>query len=316
MINIKISAEAFLKIQTLVAGYEHEVGWYGTVEKITKDTYRIMDILVYPQYASAAYIDDRDTTEMPIWFQSLSDEEYNHKRFHGHSHVNMAVYPSGTDKETYEQFKTQNSNATINRFTIELIINKRFEMHWKFHDAETGKEYDNEEINVEIEISTGETMATYFEKSREKVRELKSCSDFLLRGTPRKVKSKVANSSKPHRQIINKEKKGFSVRADDKCFNVRQEMIHQGQPVLFDIYGTPYKIVNHSKVKKKRGTVLDSLTYLADEGIQDHFMVYDMKREEILTPESFKKKTDMFRLSVKDESVVNSKGLDVFVILV
>lgn len=114
MINLKISAIAFLKMQTLVAGYDHEVGWYGTAEKIDDHTYRITDILVYPQYASAAYIDDKDTTEMPLWFQSLSDEVYNHKRFHGHSHVDMGVSPSGTDLSMYRQFEEQNAKARMN----------------------------------------------------------------------------------------------------------------------------------------------------------------------------------------------------------
>ena len=196
MINVIFTPSAFMKIQTLVSGYDHEVGWYGTVDKVSDDTYKITDILVYPQYASAAYIDDADTTEMPVWFASLTDEQINHRRFHGHSHVNMGCYPSGTDNSTYEQFKAQNAAATENRFSLSLIINKRFEMHWRFHDAETNTELTNKDINVEIEIMDGLTQAAYFEESRSLVKQRLVAKNFLMKGKPSFVKEKKAQPYK------------------------------------------------------------------------------------------------------------------------
>lgn len=315
MIDIRISATAFLKMQTLVAGYGHEVGWYGTAEKTSDHAYRIMDVLVYPQYASAAYIDDRDTTEMPLWFQSLSDEVYDHKRFHGHSHVNMGVRPSSTDKKTYEQFKRQNSNATINRFTIELIMNKKFEMYWKVHDAVADKEYGNEEINVEIEITENETMAAFFENSRKNVRKLRNCSDFLLTGVPTKVQvhEGLGRVEKPTKK---RGKSGFSIRISDKGFDVEAKLVPSGPHTVFDVHGTPYKFADRSRTAKDHGTVLSALLRVANEPIEDCFMVYDMDNEKILTPFDFDKIADMFHLPVKGKETVSSNGLDVLVILV
>lgn len=313
MINIKISAVAFLKMQTLVAGYDHEVGWYGTAEKISDDAYRIMDILVYPQYASAAYIDDRDTTEMPLWFQSLSDEVYDHKRFHGHSHVSMSVYPSGTDKKTYDQFKAQNSNAKVNRFTIELIMNKKFEMYWKVYDAVTDKEYDNKEISVEIEITENETMAAYFEESKKNVRESRACADFLLTGVPTKVKSINPSYRKSYpQQTSYSVAKGVVIRIQDKSLSVKREFIHGKGSVIYDIYETPYKFENCAKHRKVSDTVLDSLLILAEEEVGSHFMIYDSASEKILSPDT----KDVLELPVKDETVLSSKGLNIYTILV
>lgn len=186
MINVRISPNAFLKIQALVMGYEREVGWYGTVERIDQDTFRILDIFVYPQYSSGAYIDDK-WEEIEPWLDTLTDEEYNAKRFHGHSHVNMSAFPSGTDKDTYEQFKHQNANARENRFTLELIINKRADMYWKFHDAERDYECDHNDMNIQIEINDGLTMEEYYDQSVPLVKELKSARSFCFKGSPSKV---------------------------------------------------------------------------------------------------------------------------------
>lgn len=190
MINVRISPTAFLKMQALVMGHDKEVGWYGTAEKLDEDTFRIKDILpVYPQYVSSAYIDDVWQGEMDEWFDSLSDEDYNSKRFHGHSHVNMGAYQSGTDKSSYETFKHQNAHARENRFTLELVINKRADMFWKVHDADKDIEYDNKDINVQIEIAEGLTMEEYYEESKSMVKELRNTGSFCFKGKPSKVTS-------------------------------------------------------------------------------------------------------------------------------
>lgn len=354
MINLKISAVAFLKMQTLVAGYDHEVGWYGTAEKVDDTTYRIMDILVYPQYASAAYIDDKDTTEMPLWFQSLSDEDYNFKRFHGHSHVNMGVTPSGTDNTTYEQFKKQNSQAQVNRFSIELIMNKKFEMFWKIHDAESDKEYTSADISVEIEITEKETMASYFEKSKEYVKELKECRDFIIQGTPKKIEAKPKtygaaygcysyddyepfyNTPAKNAPTKKKEKKHKPRKQKDNAYekvadkfivcNMNDGIkVNKGyffthtKDVLFDVYNNAFKIVdNRTILGSKSNTVFDALLDLERDKFTDCncFMIFDADKLDILSPTEYEHPEQLFQQTYFDKGIITEKDTNIFVIYV
>ena len=72
MMNVRISSKAFMKMQTLVMGYDKEVGWFGFVERIADADFRIKDIIVFPQYTSAAYIDDEqdDPLEFCKWLDT------------------------------------------------------------------------------------------------------------------------------------------------------------------------------------------------------------------------------------------------------
>lgn len=322
MICIRISAAAFLKMQALVAGYEHEVGWYGTAEKINNNTYKIMDILVYPQYADSAYIDDKDTTEMPQWFASLSDDVFERKRFHGHSHVNMGVHSSSRDDETYRQFKTQNAQALKNRFTIELIINKRFEMNWKIHDAESDKEYTNKDINVEIEISENQTMAEFYDESRKNVRELKECKDFLLQGKPSKVKEKESPTSKSTK-LVDKEKVKFLVNIYDDDITIKKvSTLLEDDRVIYDLYGTAYKIINNSTAELNFGTVADSLLRLLEcrDDLKfdkcDCFAIFKIKTGEFLNVNDPDTAVNILDTVVISDEIVEYDDMNVVVICI
>ena len=184
MINIRFSPLAFMKMQTLINGYNKEVGWYGTTEKISDHNFRILDIIVPPQYTSAAYISDckDDPLEFQKWLDTLDDDTYNAKRFHGHSHVNMTVSPSGTDDEFFNAFSHTNANATINSYTIDLIINKKMDMHWWVMD-EDGTEYKNKDINWTVEVQPGVTIDEFFESTKGLVRDIYTPGQFLWGGS-------------------------------------------------------------------------------------------------------------------------------------
>lgn len=179
MVNIRISPKAFMKMQTLVMGYDKEVGWYGTAKNIGDKEYRIEDILIFPQYTSSCFIDDEngDPLESTRWLESLSDEEYNNRRFHGHSHVNMTVSPSGTDNAFFKRFS--DSNSAVGSFTIDLIINKSMQMHW-WVMTEDGTEYKNKDINVMLEIEEGVTNIEYYESTKAYVRDLVPSTKFIF----------------------------------------------------------------------------------------------------------------------------------------
>lgn len=181
-INVRISPVAFMKMQTLVMGFDKEVGWYGTVERI-EDGFRIKDVLLFPQYTSAAYIDDErdDPLEFRKWLDTLSDDDYNSRRLWAHSHVNMGVSPSGVDTSMFKRFNESNCVEGIpNRFTLCLIINKKLQMFWWAYDADAKKEYKDKDINVMIEVEEGITNLEYFEWAKGRVRDIYPTTAFLF----------------------------------------------------------------------------------------------------------------------------------------
>lgn len=181
-INVKISPVAFMKMQTLVMGFDKEVGWYGTVERI-EDGFRIKDVLVFPQYTSAAYIDDErdDPLEFRKWLDTLSDDDYNSRRLWAHSHVNMGVSPSGVDTNMFKRFKDSCCVEGIpNRFTLCLIMNKRSQTYWWAYDADAQKEYKNKDINFMIEVEEGKTNLEFFEWAKGLVRDIYPTTAFLF----------------------------------------------------------------------------------------------------------------------------------------
>jgi len=192
MAKVRISPSAWIKMQALVIGHDKEVGWFGTVEKIAVGEYRIKDILIYPQLVSSAYVEDtidESLDEMIEWKDSLSDEEYNSRRFHGHSHVNMSVSPSSTDTESWKRFATSNAAANDKRFTIAMIMNKKMEMTWWIMDAEDSIEYKNSDIVIVIEVEEGLSNSEYYEESKKLVKDIpspKSSTYFLFGGGEKK----------------------------------------------------------------------------------------------------------------------------------
>lgn len=184
MLNVRISPVAFMKMQTLVMGFDKEVGWFGLVDKLGAEEYRVSDILVFPQYTSGAFIDDEqdDPLEFRKWLDTLTDEEYVSRRLWGHSHVNMGVSPSGTDTSMFKRFAETNAAALENRFALCVIINKRMDMFWWAYDAGTETEYLDKDINVTIEVEAGTSNVEFFEESKNLVRDLYTNKSFIFGG--------------------------------------------------------------------------------------------------------------------------------------
>lgn len=201
--NILITPSSWMKMQTLIMGYDKEVGWYGTVDKLTEKgsdipTYRITDILVYPQYSNGAYVEDaidspyaEDKAEMVKWLDDLSDEQYNKRRFQGHSHVNMSAYYSSTDKDFCRRFAATVSGDNVeNPYVITVVMNKKQESLWWICDFEEGKEYTNGEINYMIEVEEGVTQGIYYENTKNLIKDrvvIRDTSNFLF-GFDKKTK--------------------------------------------------------------------------------------------------------------------------------
>lgn len=140
--EVHFSAEAYYKMFALVDGCNKEIAWDGTVYRDEEEpnVFYVTDIIVYPQIVTGATVNTDDEAYLN-WLNSLDDETFNHRRFNGHSHVNMATSPSGTDTTYREQ-----SILNIKDFFIYGIFNKRKEHNFQIYDVENNVIYDNSDI--------------------------------------------------------------------------------------------------------------------------------------------------------------------------
>ena len=92
--------EARQTINHLVESTSFEVAWFGLVREETPNEFVVYKIYIPEQEVTAASVDITADAVAEIANQILDDgEDPSHMRYHGHSHVNMTVDPSGTDQE-------------------------------------------------------------------------------------------------------------------------------------------------------------------------------------------------------------------------
>lgn len=145
--TIYITPNAYLKMRKLVDATSSEIGWYGTVTEYPglERVYLIDDIIVYPQTVTGATC-EQDESKMFEFEMSLTTEQVNKKRFHGHSHVNMGITPSGVDEAFYQDLLTQ-----VTDYFIITITNKRNEYTVRFYDIQNNILYSNLPILLLLE---------------------------------------------------------------------------------------------------------------------------------------------------------------------
>lgn len=154
--TITFSAQAYMKIFALVHTYSTEVEWHGVIERTAADAFYIKDILIFPHKVTGATVIS-DQTEYEKWLDTLDNDTFNALRFHGHSHVNMGVTPSGVDM-TYRHNILNNfgtPSATSDLFYIFLIFNKKGDISGEIYDLQNNALYpkstNTDEINIVVE---------------------------------------------------------------------------------------------------------------------------------------------------------------------
>ncbi len=151
--TITFSAQAYMKIFALVHTYSTEVEWHGVVERTAADAFYIKDVLIFPHKVTGATVIS-DQTEYEKWLDALDNDTFNVLRFHGHSHVNMGVTPSGVDM-TYRHNILNNfgtPSATSDLFYIFLIFNKRGDISGEIYDLQNNALYSKSTTADEIKI--------------------------------------------------------------------------------------------------------------------------------------------------------------------
>ena len=159
--TVYITTEANAKMRMLVDKTSSELGWYGIVTKCPglPNTYVIEDIIVYPQTVTGVTC-EQDESKMFEFEMSLTTEQVNHKRFQGHSHVNMGVTPSGVDEQFYQDLLKQ-----VTDYFIITVTNKAGNYHTRFYDIENNILYKDVEIKILTEAGTA--LEDWYEEAKD-----------------------------------------------------------------------------------------------------------------------------------------------------
>ena len=139
--KLVILLKAWLKLQALVTECDKEIAWHGLVTK-SENTYTIEDVIIFPQSVTGATVTS-DDTEYSLWLAQQPDEIFNKIRFHGHSHVNMGVTPSGVDT-AYQEDIVRN----LQDFYIFSIFNKKGDNWCTIYDVEDNIVYGDNDIEL------------------------------------------------------------------------------------------------------------------------------------------------------------------------
>lgn len=147
--TIHFTELAYLKMTQLIDKFDKEIAWHGVAfrdEDESKDDYYISDILVYPQEVTGATV-TTDQEKYTMWLYGHEDDVFNNIRFQGHSHVRMAVTPSGTDDLLYERIIEKMKDDD---FYIFGIWNKNNDRNVFIYDMKKNMVFDNDDVVIDV----------------------------------------------------------------------------------------------------------------------------------------------------------------------
>lgn len=148
---VRFAPNVWKKVRAYIDSTESEIGWNGTVER-EGNVFTITDVFLYPQTVTGVTVQTDFGVEeygaYDRWVDGLDIDTYNKMRFHGHSHVNMAITPSTTDTDGYQK---RVRNLEEGDYYIFMIGNKRDNQWWNIYDKVTGILYEEKDITVEVE---------------------------------------------------------------------------------------------------------------------------------------------------------------------
>ena len=168
--TVYITTAAGRKMKAYIDQCSEELAWLCVVERISPEVFCIEDVMLFDQEVSAvtANICEKALNDFgSMLIQTGRMDLFNKIRGWGHSHVNMAVSPSGTDEDTFKQFY-----STCEYF-IRLIGNKRGEMRVDLVDCERGLQFDNLDILEWMDEETrqiNELLLAYQKKEEEEMK--------------------------------------------------------------------------------------------------------------------------------------------------
>ena len=180
-VTITFTRNAWKQQQALIQNFTSEVGWHGVVTRDKEDPlhFTIEDILVFPQVVTGTTVTPNDEA-YAVWNATLPPEKMNAMRFHGHSHVNMGVTPSGTDDQYQKDMLgrlngdglTEEAKIRMKEsmgdmaFYIFMIFNKSGSHNVRVFDYWGNTYYEGAEVTVEHEP---DELADFLAEAKAKV---------------------------------------------------------------------------------------------------------------------------------------------------
>lgn len=163
-IKLIFTASAWLKMHALVSSFSTEIGWHGIVER-NENEFRVTDILVYPQEVTGATVNtDQNKYEKWLYGDEVGDN-FDKIRLHGHSHVNMACSPSGTDMDHRNRVL---ADLRHGMYYIFLICNKQNAFRCDVYDTTDMTRYTENDIDLIVE---GTNLGAFLKDAEGKVKK-------------------------------------------------------------------------------------------------------------------------------------------------
>lgn len=120
--TIRISPDAYKRMQLYVELARLEVGWLGTAERLESGDFYIDQVFLLTQHAGAAHAKISEEGQMDLYKQLVKANRREDTRrlfFWGHSHVRMETQPSPQDDASMVELQEQG-----NKWFIRGILNK------------------------------------------------------------------------------------------------------------------------------------------------------------------------------------------------
>jgi len=163
--KVKIPYELHDKIMFFVHKSSIEISMMARIKK-EKDTFILTNVYLLDQENTATSTDIDATALGKLMYESREDEGFLNCWIH--SHVNMGVFWSGTDKDTIKEFGS-------NGFLLSLVFNKKGEVRAHYFQGEQGADsplpwLEIDDIPVEITYPTVKGRKDWEKEYREKCR--------------------------------------------------------------------------------------------------------------------------------------------------
>lgn len=165
-VTIHFTEEAWKQMTALIDHFSSEVGWCGVVDREDETHFAITKILVYPQTVTGVTV-NTDQAEYSMWL--MQQDDFDNIHMQAHSHVNMAVSPSGTDITDQERMiDSRLLNPVDGDYFIFMIWNKSHNYYAKVVDFENNVVYEKEDIKVTYD---GFSCASFLEDAKKICKE-------------------------------------------------------------------------------------------------------------------------------------------------
>ncbi len=156
--TIYITADAYIKMITLIQEYDTEVAAHFLVRNIDRQ-YIIRDVLIFPQTVTGITADGVDI-DYQTWLHNIPEEQFKELRGHVHSHVEMDVTPSGVDEHYYTGLMSQ-----VPDYYLTMVINKKQDYHIRLYDVTNNILYT--ELTFKILLSDDKTVSDWLADYKE-----------------------------------------------------------------------------------------------------------------------------------------------------